>query len=237
MKWMRGTNPWRAVSIQHDICGNLISKPQPVLKQSVMKKILSLLAAAAIIASLAFTVKNDPLSIGSPIPSPETKMKDISGKEISFKDVMKTNGLMVMFSCNTCPVVGKYESRTLEIARYAAKNNIGVILLNPNEANRDNGDSYDDMKDYAKEKGYDFPYVLDNNSNMADIFGATRTPEVFLFDKSGKLAYHGAIDDNANAPAAVSREHLKIAIDEQVAGKDIATKKTRSVGCTIKRLN
>ncbi|MCR6718772.1 MAG: thioredoxin family protein [Chitinophagaceae bacterium] len=201
-----------------------------------MKRIFALLAVAIATLSIAFTEKNNGLEIGSPLPSPDTKLKDISGKEISFNDVMKPNGLLVMFSCNTCPVVEKYESRTVEIARYATKNNIGVILLNPNEASRDRGDSFDDMKDYAKKLGYDFPYVVDDNSNLADIFGATRTPEIFLFDKSGKLAYHGAIDDNPTE-TNVSRSHLKAAINEMVSGKDISTKVTRSVGCTIKRLN
>ena len=71
---------------------------------------------------------------------------------------------------------------------------------------------------------------------MADAFGAIRTPEVFLFDKSGKLVYHGAIDDNANDPGEVSRKHTAIAIDEMVAGKAVSTAKTRFVGCGIKRL-
>lgn len=202
-----------------------------------MKRILRMLTPLAILTLLAFSVKNDPLGIGSPLPSPDTKMKDVSGKVLSFNDAMRDNGLLVMFSCNTCPVVGKYESRTVEIARYALKKNIGVILLNPNEATRDQGDSFDDMIDYAKEKGYDFPYVVDANSNMADLFGATRTPEVFLFGKNKKLVYHGAIDDNANSPDKVSRKHLRIAIDELSEGKEIATTQTRSVGCTIKRLN
>ena len=202
-----------------------------------MKRILLMLTPLALLALLAFSVNNDPLGIGSPLPSPDTKLKDVSGKELSFNDAMRDNGLLVMFSCNTCPVVGKYESRTVEIARYALKKNIGVILLNPNEATRDQGDSFDDMIAYAKEKGYNFPYVVDANSNMADLFGATRTPEVFLFGKNKKLVYHGAIDDNANSPDKVSRKHLRIAIDELSEGKEIATTKTRSVGCTIKRLN
>lgn len=202
-----------------------------------MKRLLSLLSPFALLALLAFTVKDDPLTIGSPLPSPDTKLKDVSGKELSFNDAMRDNGLLVMFSCNTCPVVGKYESRTVEIARYALKKNIGVILLNPNEATRGQGDSYDDMIAYAKEKGYDFPYVVDASSNMADLFGATRTPEVFLFGKNKKLVYHGAIDDNANSADKVSRQHLRIAIDELSGGKEVSTSKTRSVGCTIKRLN
>ena len=96
------------------------------------------------------------------------------------------------------------------------------------------GDSYDDMKSYAKKLGYSFHYALDVQSEMADAFGATRTPECFLFDKDGKLVYHGAIDDNANA-ANSSTPYLNKAISNLVGGKKIDPEKTRSVGCTIKR--
>lgn len=200
-----------------------------------MKKIL--FAAFPVLAVAAFTFKpvSDPLPIGASIPKEEVKMKDISGSQVSFKDAMKTNGLMVMFSCNTCPVVKKYQSRTLEVCKQALGNDIGVILLNSNEATRSSGDSYDDSKEYAKEQGYYFNYVMDDNSTMADAFGATRTPEIFLFNKEGKLVYHGAIDDNSNSPDEVTRKHAVIAIQELAGGKDITQKETRSVGCTIKR--
>jgi len=178
----------------------------------------------------------EPLPIGSPVPNAEKKMKDITGKEISFKDAMSKNGLLVMFSCNTCPVVHSYQSRTIEVCKYAQDKQIGVILLNSNEAYRNDGDSYNDMKDYAKDQSYTWPYVLDNNSTMADAFGATRTPECFLFNSSGKLAYHGAIDNNPNGPNEVTRKHLVVAMDEMLAGKDVSVKTTRSVGCSIKRL-
>jgi len=201
-----------------------------------MKKILLAAIPLAAIAFMAFRTVSDPLPIGSNLPNAEAKMKDISGKEVSFKDAMKKNGLLVMFSCNTCPVVKKYQARTLEAAKLASSQDIGVILLNPNEASRNEGDSYTDMQAYAKDQGYNFSYVVDNNSAMADIFGATRTPEVFLFDKNSKLVYHGAIDDNANAADQVTRKHLSIAIEELISGKAIGTPTTRSVGCTIKRV-
>jgi len=178
----------------------------------------------------------EPLPIGSPLPNAEKKMKDITGKEISFKDAMNKNGLLVMFSCNTCPVVHSYQSRTIEVCKYAQDKQIGVILLNSNEAYRTDGDSYNDMKDYAKDQSYNWPYALDNNSTMADAFGATRTPECFLFNSSGKLVYHGAIDNNPNGPNEVTRKHLAVAMDEMLAGKDVSVKTTRSVGCSIKRL-
>lgn len=201
-----------------------------------MKKILLFALPIAAIAIMALRPAVDPLPIGSDLPKPEAKMKDITGKEVSFKDAMKKNGLLVMFSCNTCPVVKKYQPRTNEVCKYAISKEIGVILLNPNEAYRDNGDSYSDMQSYGKANNYSWHYVVDNNSAMADAFGATRTPEVFLFNKDGKLVYHGAIDDNANGEDEVTRKHLSIAIDETIGGKDVSTKKTKSVGCSIKRL-
>ena len=201
-----------------------------------MKKIFLAALPVAAIAFMAFKSISEPLPIGSTIPGADTKMKDISGKEVSFNDAAKKNGLLVMFSCNTCPVVKKYQGRTLESAKLAAGKDIGVIVLNPNEATRTSGDSFDDMKAYAKEQGYDFSYVVDENSAMADAFGATRTPEVFLFDKNNKLVYHGAIDSNQDAANDEStRKHLKIAIEELTGGKTIETTTTRSVGCSIKR--
>lgn len=200
-----------------------------------MKKIFFAALPLAAIVLLSFAVVNDPLPIGSALPNPGAKMKDITGKEVSFTDAMKKNGLLVMFSCNTCPVVKKYQSRTLELAKIAKSKDIGVILLNSNEATRGDGDSYDDMKEYASEQGYHFNYVVDAQSAMANAFGATRTPEVFLFDKNGKLVYHGAIDDNSNGPEDVTKKYASTAIEELVAGKEIATKQTKSVGCTIKR--
>lgn len=199
-----------------------------------MKKILFAALPVAVLA-LAIRTVSDPLPIGSPIPNPEIKMKDITGKEVSFKDAQGKNGLLVMFSCNTCPVVKRYQTRSNEVCKYAMDKGVGVILLNSNEAYRENGDSYDDSKDYGKQNGYSWHYVMDENSKMADAFGATRTPECFLFNSEGKLVYHGAIDDNSNSADDVTRKHANIAIDEMVGGKEVSMKETKSVGCTIKR--
>ena len=204
-----------------------------------MKKILYAAMPMAVIASLSLNLISEPLPIGASLPNPTQKMKSTSGEEVSFKDVMGKNGLLVMFSCNTCPIVKKYDSRIIDVSKFALENNFGVILLNPNEAYRDNGDSYSDMIEYSKNLGYNWDYVMDNNSAMADVFGATRTPEVFLFDnvkENSKLVYHGAIDDNQNGPDVVTRMHLLIAMKELMNGKEISTKETRSVGCSIKRV-
>lgn len=200
-----------------------------------MKKILFAAVPAVMIAT-AFSLNIEPLALGSAIPQPDLKMKDVSGKEVSLKDAKTGKGLLVMFSCNTCPYVIKNQSRTAEVCKYALENGIGVAVLNSNEAKRGEDDSYNDMKAYARDQGYNWYYLVDQNSTLADAFGANKTPECFLFDASGKLVYHGAIDDNPNDAGAVSRKHLTEAIDEMKAGKEVSVKESKSVGCTIKRI-
>ena len=199
-----------------------------------MKKVLFAATAIAIV-SFAFTAVSDVLPIGASIPKADLKMKDISGKEVTLKDAKKKNGLLVMFSCNTCPWVIKNQSRTIDIANYAISNDIGVILLNSNEGQRDDADSFAEMKEYASNQGYKWYYAVDANNILADEFGANRTPEVFLFNAEGKHVYHGAIDDNPGDASSVNRKHLKVAIDETVNGKDVSVKESRSMGCAIKR--
>lgn len=199
-----------------------------------MKKILLGLAAIVSLVTLAFTV-GDPLTIGSTMPKADLKMQDVSDKEIAMKDAKKENGVLVMFSCNTCPYVIKNQERTLAISEFALKNKVGVIILNSNEAYRGNEDSFDEMKAYAKSQEYKCNYVVDKNHEVADAFGANRTPECFLFDKNLKLVYHGAIDDSPSDVTAISHNHLQVAITEMAGGKEVTVKESRSVGCTIKR--
>jgi len=199
-----------------------------------MKKLtLALIVAAGLVAFIPAT--NPELEIGAAIPKADLKMLDISGKEVNLNEVKGENGLLVMFSCNTCPYVKLSESRIKEVAALAKRNKIGVILVNSNEAQRNEEDSYDEMKKYAKAQGYDFSYVVDKNSVLADAFGATRTPHCFLFDKKG-LAYRGAIDDNIKDPKDVKENYLKDAISSVGMSKAIKTPSTKSVGCSIKRV-
>ena len=199
-----------------------------------MKKIIFIAITILSIALISF-VHADVLNIGDALPKAALKLKEVSGKEITMEAAKKENGLLVMFSCNTCPYVLKNQERTNEICAYAQNLNIGVVILNSNEAKRTDDDSYAAMKEYYKAQKYNWFYAVDENSTIADAFGANRTPECFLFDKNLKLAYHGAIDDNPSDASKVDRKHLHIAIDELVGGKDISTKITRSVGCSIKR--
>jgi len=202
-----------------------------------MKKVLYAVTVAVTTALFGFApIINSGLEIGGSLPKANLKVKDISGKELTMKEMMKANGLLVMFSCNTCPYVTRNQSRTKEICAYALQHDIGVILLNSNEGYRDNGDSFEAMQTYAKEQGYNWPYAVDKNNELADAFGADRTPECFLFDKNTKLVYHGAIDDNPQDAGNVHRQHLKQAIDETLTGKEVTVKESRSVGCTIKKV-
>lgn len=200
-----------------------------------MKLFLLTCFAITTIAITSYAQNITPLAIGATLPMKEVKMQDINGKAVSLQDAASKKGLLVMFSCNTCPWVVKYQARTREILEYAKKNGLGVIVVNSNEDMRDGDDSFEAMKTYAAKQGYKWSYVVDTDSRLANAFGATRTPENFLFDASGKLVYHGAIDDNAGDAAGVERKHLQVAIDEMNAGKAVSVKETRSVGCTIKR--
>lgn len=174
--------------------------------------------------------------INSTAPLLESKMLSVSRDSISVKATMKKNGILIIFSCNTCPYVIKNQQRNNSIAEHALKNDVGVIIINSNEALRQSEDSYKSMQIYSKQQKYNWHYTLDNNSVIADAYGATRTPEVFLLNASGNLMYKGAIDDNPSDAENVTRQHLKIAIDEMVSNKNITVKESKSVGCSIKRL-
>ena len=211
-----------------------------ILNQQKMKKLLFMSLAISIVTLMSCDseepgVELKSLAIGSKVPKTEVKMKDISGQEVTLKEAFKENGLLVMFSCNTCPAVIANQDRTREISKYALEKNVGVILLNSNEGQRGDEDSFEAMKDYAKEQGYNFHYVVDQKSVVADAFGANRTPECFLFNKEQSLVYYGAIDDNPKDPKNIKRAHLKEAINEMLTGKEVTVKSSRSIGCGIKR--
>ncbi|MGZ8525356.1 MAG: thioredoxin family protein [Chitinophagaceae bacterium] len=201
-----------------------------------MKRLFLTAIPVSAIVALMLNTAGDPLPLGASIPSPEVKMKDISGKTVSLQDAKTGKGLLVMFSCNTCPYVIKNQARTNEVCKYAQDKGLGVAVLNPNEAKRGDDDSFSEMQAYAKDQGYKWLYLEDKNHVMADAFGANRTPECFLFNGEGKLIYHGAIDDNPSDASSVNRKHLALAIEELNAGKEISVKQSKSVGCTIKRL-
>lgn len=206
------------------------------------KSLLFVLAiAAAFAASYAFRAseeKYEMLAIGKKAPKADVKMTDISGKKVSLNDIKKENGLLVIFSCNTCPFVLAWENRYPALGEQCAKNKIGMVLVNSNEGRRKGDDSMDEMKKHAADKKYNCFYAIDENSELADAFGAKTTPHVYLFDKDMKLVYRGAIDDTGGREDATPKDtYLKNALDNLAAGKKVDPAETKSVGCSIKRVS
>ena len=175
-----------------------------------------------------------PLAIGSAIPMAGEKMKNVDGKEIAVVDVKGAKGTLVVFTCNACPYAKAWEERIVALGNEYSGKGIGVIAINANDPGRNAEDGYDTMKTRAHDKSYGFPYVVDATSNVARAYGATRTPEAYLFDARGKLVYHGTIDDNAQEPDKVTSRYLKDALQAVSSGQDVAVKETKALGCGIK---
>ncbi|WP_440998836.1 thioredoxin family protein [Fodinibius sp. SL11] len=194
-----------------------------------------ILSAVGLLAFLPVENHNtDRLEIGAKAPLADVEVTDISGEKLTLAEVAGKNGLLVNFSCNTCPWVEAWEDRYNPIVNMAEENGIGVIMLNPNAAIRDKGESMEDMQARAKSSNYNFYYALDEQAKLAEAFGATRTPDIFLFNSDMELVYTGAIDDNAKSAKNVEQPYLKNAIQNLVAGKEINPKTTKALGCTIK---
>jgi len=215
-----------------------------------MKTTLRITLGAALLAvfaiATAFTFdegREEILEIGAKAPMADKAMMDVSGKDISLSDAAGKNGLLVIFSCNTCPfVIGNgtktegWEGRYPGLYDLTASVDIGMVLVNSNEAKRGAGDNLDDMKARYKEQGLKGNYVLDKNHALADAFGALTTPHVFLFDANMNLIYKGAIDDSVDSAASVSDPYLMKAIKNHIAGQPIKPNSTKQLGCSIKRM-
>lgn len=205
-------------------------------------KKLSLLVIIPCLLSLNTNSKLESLKIGADAPLTNHIMKEVSGKEFSLNDLNQKNGLLIIFSCNTCPfVVGNksmdgWENRYNEVYETCKKNQIGMALINSNEAKRKQGDSFEDMKNHSKKQKYDSPYLLDKNHQLADAFGASTTPHVFLLNNNLKLVYKGAIDDNCGAKKEVKEKWLENALNSLGKGENIENPETRNSGCSIKRI-
>ncbi|MCF8423404.1 MAG: redoxin family protein [Bacteroidia bacterium] len=194
----------------------------------------ALLIACGVLLSF-INKTNTELGLNAPIPMADEKMKDISGKDVSLNSVKTAKGLLVLFSCNTCPYVKLSETRIKEISDNCLKLGIGCIIINSNEGQRTEEDSFDAMVKYAAAQKFSCFYSVDANSKLADAFGATRTPQCFLFNSKG-LVYKGAIDDNVKDQALVKTHYLKEAVDALAKNETPKLQETKSIGCTIKRV-
>ncbi len=199
-----------------------------------MKKLVFLVA---VLFSVSVYAGNNTgkLEVGDKAVLTDVKMTDVSGKSVSIDDVKKENGVLVLFSCNTCPFVKKWEGRYNDIKIWADNNDVGMIVLNSNYQKRSGDDSLEAMKDKAKSEGYDFLYVVDEESQIANAYGGQTTPHAFLFDGDYSLVYKGAIDDNYDSADEVSKAYLKDAMKSLGNNQEVAVNETKPVGCSIKR--
>ncbi len=204
-----------------------------------MKKIFSLLSFLAI-TLIGFSQDNDKkesLEIGAKMPFQKYELVNPDGGETAtLLDLKKEAGTLVIFSCNTCPFVVAWEDRYNKIHEAALRNGVGMVLVNSNEAKRDGDDHPKRMIDHGKKMGYTMPYLIDNNHELADAFGAKSTPHVFLFDSDDNLVYKGAIDDNHKDKNAVTKRYLTDALNKLNTGEEINPNTTRALGCSIKRI-
>ncbi|MDP6039238.1 MAG: thioredoxin family protein [Candidatus Latescibacteria bacterium] len=206
-----------------------------------MRKFLYCAVAIALAAGIGFSIgptaeagKNKALKLGTEAPVADIELKATDGKLHTLASVQGKMGTLIIFSCNSCPWAVKWESRVASIGNEYQDKGFGVIVINSNDPERASEDGFDEMVARAKTLAYEFPYVADSTSRVARAFGASRTPEVFLFNANGKLAYHGAIDDNPSDANAVEAAYLKDALNALISGKAILTTETKALGCGIK---
>ena len=205
------------------------------MKVSIKKTLLLI----PFFAFLAFTGggQYETLKLGEKAPLRNYTMKSTQGDVLNLESLKGENGTLVIFSCNTCPFVIAWENRYPYLENLSKQNNIGMGLINSNEAKRTGDDSMDEMIAHAKQKNYpDIPYLVDQNSKLANAFGAKTTPHVFLFNSKWELVYEGAIDDNHKSVKEVKQQYLNKAIENLAAGKEINPGNTKAMGCSIKRV-
>ncbi|MFI5251404.1 MAG: thioredoxin family protein [Bacteroidota bacterium] len=162
------------------------------------------------------------------------KLPATDGKKYSSGDFNEKKILIVVFSCNHCPYVQAYEDRMIGIQTGYSSKGLQLIAINSNEIKNYPEDSFEKMVDRAGKKKFNFVYLRDDDQSVANAYGATHTPEFFVFDEKRKLRYRGKMDDNWERPESVKENYLRDAIDALLAGKDEIVPETHSIGCTIK---
>ncbi|MDB5227360.1 MAG: thiol-disulfide isomerase or thioredoxin [Bacteroidota bacterium] len=165
------------------------------------------------------------------------KLKNVDGKTISLSDYQAAKGFIVTFTCNHCPYAVAYEDRIIALDKKYADKGYPVIAINPNSVAKVPEDSYANMQDRAKSKSFPFPYLYDETQEIAKIYGAMKTPHVYVLKKEGKklsVKYIGAIDDNYEDVSAVKEKYVEEAVDALLANKPVKTTSTKAIGCSIK---
>ncbi len=197
-----------------------------------MKKITILFGVFILATQLAFA---GGYKVGD--KATDFRLKNVDGKTVSLSDYPDAKGFVVIFTCNHCPFSVAYEDRIIAIDQKYKGLGYPVIAINPNDSTVAPADSYSKMIVRAEEKGFTFPYLIDDNQQMTLTYGATRTPHVFLLEKTGDdliVRYIGAIDYNHEFPEKVTKNYLTNAIDALLEGKTPDPGFTKAIGCTVK---
>jgi peroxiredoxin len=186
------------------------------------------------ISTFAFTVKTEKgYKVGDTIE--DFTLKNIDDKMVSLSNYQGAKGFIIIFTCNMCPYSVANEDRIIALdAKYKSKG-YPVISINPNDPKVSIGDSFEDMKVRAAEKGFTFPYLFDEGQKVFPKFGASKTPHVYIVNALAmKVEYIGAIDNSSRNPDAVSEKYVENVIDALLAGKKPTKTETRAIGCSIK---
>lgn len=165
------------------------------------------------------------------------KLKNVDGKMVSLSDFKKAKGFILVFTCNHCPYAKKYEGRIIELDKKYKEAGYPVIAINPNDPNVQPEDGFKEMISRAKDKGFTFPYLVDEGQKVYPQYGATKTPHVFILQKEGAknvVKYIGAIDNNYEDPKDVSERYVEDAMGALLKNEPVKMTKTVAIGCTIK---
>ena len=161
----------------------------------------------------------------------------MDGSIVSLSDYSDQKGVILVFTCNPCPFAKAYEKRIIQLHNKYAPQGYPVVAVNPNDDEVSPEDTFEKMKAKVGEKEYPFPYLKDESQEVYKSYGATRTPHIYLLENEGgsfKVAYIGAIDDNAMDASAVSQRYVEKAIKALMAGDKPKPDVTKAIGCTIK---
>jgi len=192
------------------------------------------LTAVAVVLVLIGAAQAGALQLGATIPAADIPMENVDGHRLTLATGRGEKGTLVIFSCNHCPFVQAWQTRMVALGNEYTGKEIGVVFVNANDPAAYPTDDMATMKQVVAREGYRFPFVVDATSDVARAFGATRTPEAFLFDGADRLIYHGAIDDNAYEPDRVEKRYLRDALDALLAGRPVNPAEVPFIGCSIK---
>lgn len=197
-----------------------------------MKKVFLFISMVALAATTAL---GQGYKIGD--KATDFKLKNVDGKMISMADFADAKGFVVIFSCNHCPYVIAYEDRMIDLHKKYAPKGFPVIAINSNDPEVQPQDSFEKMVERSKEKKFPFVYLFDEGQKVYPVYGATRTPHVYLLNKKGNdlvVEYIGTIDNNYKDASQVTETYLADAIDALLSNKKPAVTETKAIGCTIK---